>query len=383
MHSARTAEPDPGLAARTLVDALFAGDRTPSLVFAFISADRDQKATNAALREHLPAGVRLVGASCSKQLDGEGMHDGSILLAGLAGDFEVGLGLGLGLSIDAYEAGAQALAAASAELGTSPEALDTRTHFGVIIDDGLRLKKEELLMGTLARCPLLNLVGGGANSMSHEPDSFGTIHVDGEVHSDAALVALFRTSAQWAVLRSHWYEPVGHKLRVTKVDGSGTRALEIDGQPAAARYAELLGVGVDELEFGLPRGFSASPTGLQIGGEIFLRSPWKALEDGSILFTNLLQEGMELELMRRLDMAGSTREFLTRELRAKVPRPTATLLFHCGGRAWTAEATGESEALSQALASAPNPAGFEVAFEVYRGVAVNTTLTVLALGATD
>ncbi len=135
--------------------------------------------------------------------------------------------------------------------------------------------------------------------MDYAAKASALVHVDGEVATDAVAVALFRTDAPWAALRSHWYAPTCETMRITKVlDESAKRALEIDGKPAAARYAELLGVEIDDLEFGKPKGFVVSPTALKVGKEYFLRAPWKPLEDGSIVFANLLEEGSELELVK-------------------------------------------------------------------------------------
>ena len=82
-------------------------------------------------------------------------------------------------------------------------------------------------------------------------------------------------------------------------------------------------------------------------------------------------------------MIESTRAFFEQELPARLAKPSATLLFHCGGRAWVAASQGKGEALSEVFSRAPNPAGFEVAFEIYRGFAINTTLTVLAFGDSE
>ncbi|HYO68167.1 MAG TPA: FIST C-terminal domain-containing protein, partial [Archangium sp.] len=167
---------------------------------------------------------------------------------------------------------------------------------------------------------------------------------------------------------------------ITRVDDSATRALEIDGKPAAERYADLLGVPVTELEFGKPRGFAVHPTALKVGREYFIRSPWKPLPDGSILFANLLEEGTELELMKMGDMAGLTRAFFQEELPRRVSNPQATLLFHCSGRMWYAGATGTVRQLAETLRHAPAAAGMNVHFEIYSGFHINTTLTVLAFG---
>ena len=353
----------------------------PRLALLFVPSRLDQAAVNHAVRARLPPGTRLLGASSSGQIDRDGLHEGCIVLAGLAGDFEVGLGLGRGLSRDAVEAGALAMTRACAELGTTPAALDTARCFGLVLDDGFQYKKEELLLGMLSENPDLVLVGGGASSEELDPArAQGFVHVDGVVEADAVMVAVFRTSARWAALRSHWYEPTGRTIRVTRLDASCRRALEIDGLPAAQRYADLIGVGVDDLDFIRPHGFSEHSTGIRIGREYFMRSPWKPLPDGSILFANLLEEGAELELMRRVDMAASTRRFFTEELPRQLPDPSCVLLFHCGGRVWNALAHGVLDDLSAAFRTASSSAGLTVAFEIYCGLAVNTTLTVLAFG---
>jgi hypothetical protein len=227
----------------------------------------------------------------------------------------------------------------------------------------------------------LILIGGGAGKSNiNSSDESALIHADGSVINDAALVALLRTDAPWAALRSHWYHPSGQTLRITKVDATHTRAIEIDGKPAAKRYAEIIGVPVEELEFGTPFGFAHRPTALKVGREYFLRSPWKPLADGSILFANLLEEGTVLELMTSGDLAGCTREFFVHEVPRQVASPQAALLFHCGARSWFAANSGKIGELSATFREAPPCVGLNVHFETYCGFNINTTLTALVLG---
>jgi hypothetical protein len=285
--------------------------------------------------------------------------------------------------VDAIGAGAAAIKRACEDLGVRQQDLDPRRYVGLVIDDGFRYKKEELLLGILEKSQTLVLVGGGASDDNRDPaKQSALVHVDGEVAGDAVLVALFKTNAPWAALRSHWYVPTGERLTITKVDESHTRALEIDGQPAAKRYAEILGVeDVNQLEFGTPHGFAVRPTALRVGREYFIRAAWKPQEDGSILFANLLEEGTELELMKMGDMAGMTRTFFTEELPRRVKNPQAALLFHCGGRMWYASATNTVSQLAETLKAAPTAAGMNVHFEIYSGFHINTTLTTLVFGA--
>lgn len=380
MVHARTGERDAAACAEDICTQF--GSTRPKLVVIFASRDRDQVALNRALRDRLPAETRLLGATTGGEIDRDGMHAGTVVASALHGDFEIGLGLGRDMSRDAASAGETAIRAAAQQLGARPEDLGSRKYVALVIDDGFRYRKEELLLGVMSMNQALIAVGGGASDSEIDPaKQSAMVHVDGEVATDAASVALFRTDAPWAALRSHWYVPTGQTLRITKVDGTAKRALEIDGQPAARRYADLLGVSVDDLEFGKPSGFAVRPTALRVGREYFIRAPWKPLDDGSILFANMLEEGTELELVRISDIVDSTRRFFETELPARVASPRAALLFHCSGRKWFAESTGKTSELSGAFHAAPPCAGMNVHFEIYCGFHVNTTLTALAFGA--
>ncbi len=378
---ARTDARDPAAAAEDICRQF--GSVKPKLVTLFASRDRDQRALNRALRERLPSDTRLLGSTTGGEIDQQGMHHGSVVASALTGDFDVGLGFGKNLSGNATLAGEAAIEGACEELGVRGDALSSRKHVALVIDDGFRFKKEEMLLGVMSKNQALVAVGGGASDSEGDPTKASSeIHVDGDVATDSVAVALFRTDAPWAALRSHWYEPTGRTMRITKVDATATRALEIDGKPAAKRYAELLDVGVDDLEFGKPKGFAVMPTALRVGRELFIRAPWKPLEDGSILFANMLDEGCELELVKLGDIAASTRRFFESELPARVPSPRAALLFHCSGRKWFAEGSGKTQELSDAFHAAPPCAGMNVHFEIYCGFHINTTLTALAFGAT-
>jgi hypothetical protein len=380
MVHARTAAAGAAEAAEDLCRQF--GSSKPKLVCVFASRDRDQHALNKALRERLPRETRLLGATTGGEIDRDGMHTGTVVAAALSGDLEVGLGLGRGMSRDAAGAGDVAIRAAARELGVRPDDLGSRKYGALVIDDGFQFRKEELLLGVMSMNQALIAVGGGASDLEPDPaKQSAMVHVDGEVASDAAAVVLFRTDAPWAAMRSHWYAPTGQTLVITKIDSTTKRALEIDGKPAAKRYAELLGVGVEDLEFGTPNGFAVRPTALRVGREYFIRAPWKPLEDGSILFANMLEEGGELELVKLTDIVESTKRFIDSELPARVPSPRAALFFHCSGRKWFAESTGKIPELAAAFRNAPPCAGLNVHFEIYCGFHINTTLTSLVFGA--
>jgi hypothetical protein len=378
LRSARTSEADPTQAAEQLCSRILEGP-PPKLVTLFASRDRDHRALNQAVRARLPKQTRLIGASTGGEIDNEGMHLKSVVMGALCGDLDVGLGLGAGLQRDAAGAGSAAIKRACDELGVKQADLDLRKHVGVVIDDGFKFKKEELLLGVLEKNQGLVVVGGGAADFDIDPQrGSSVIHVDGEVTDDAMLVALIRTDAPWAALRTHWYVSSGQMVKITKVEGP--RVLEIDGKPAAERYAELLGVSIPELQFGSPNGFAARPTALRVGREYFMRAPMMALPDNSVMFSNYLEEGTELELMRPGDPVASTKRFFTEELPRRVHSPKAALFFNCGARAFITHLQGRTEEMGATFASAPPCAGFNCYFEIYCGFAINATLTSLVFG---
>ena len=380
MKTARSSATDPKAVADELLDQL--GSTNPKLVTLFASRERDQRALNAAVRDRLGKETRLFGATSAREIDNGGMHDDSVVLGALEGDFEVGIGLGTSVSDDALGAGAAAMKTACEQLGSRPQDLDLSRHVGIVIDDGYRYKKEELLMGALSKNQGLILVGGGASTPEQDPAKQSSeLHVDGEVATDSFLVAMIKTDAPFAALRHHAYSPTGQSVTITKVSDDGNCALEIDGKPAAQRYADLLGVGIDELEFGLPKGFAQKPLALKVGREYFLRSPWKPLPDGSVMFANLLEEDSTYELMQLGDMAALTDEYMTKVIPECVPNPTAALHFHCAGRQWLAENMGSSAALAEAFTKGPPCVGLNVFFEMYCGFHINTTLTSLVFGS--
>lgn len=382
MVHARTSARDPAAAAEDICNQF--GSVKPKFVAMFASRDRDQRALNAALRERLPKDTRLFGATTAGEIDRDGMHTGSVVAAGLYGDFDVGIGLGRDLSRDAVGAGEAAIQSAAQQLGARSSELGSKKYVAIVMDDGYRFRKEELLLGVMSMNQALVAIGGGAADSEYDVEKASAeIHVDGEVTTDSAAVVLFRTDAPWAAMRSHWYTPTGQTVRLTKIDDTAMRVIEIDGKPAAQRYAELLGVGVDDLEFGKPNGFAANPVALRVGREYFIRAPWKPLPDGSIMFANMLEQGTELELVKATPAGESTRRFLQTDLPARVPNPRATLLFHCTGRTIYATATGQAQDLSEAFKVAPPCAGMNVHFEIYCGFQINSTLTALSFGASQ
>jgi hypothetical protein len=303
------------------------------------------------------------------------------MLGGMSGDFEVGIGLGAPLSGDASSAGAKAFSDAAQQLGVKPNDLDSRRHVGLVIDDGYKLKKEEFLVGMLDVNPSITLVGGGASNThppvtGNEPPPF--VHLDGQVVTDSVAVALFRMDAPWAAIRHHGYVPTSDRVVITKVDPSAKCAVELDGKRAVDRWSELSGVPVDELES--KGALVMLSTAIKVGREYFMRSPWKPLPDGSILFANMLTENTELHVMKLGDIPAMLNNYFTDELPHRLPSVRGVLAFECAMRGIVSQMMGLHERMGASYQKAPPLIGMSACFELCNGFQINSTMTGLAFG---
>jgi hypothetical protein len=377
MSSASSSSKTPEIAAEEALTQL--GSFAPKVVFGFIPGPWDQRGYHAALRARLPKGVRLITASTGGEVSNAGLLSETLVLGALGGDLEVGVGYGTGLSRNAAKAGSTAIELAAGQLGTRVADLDR--HYGaVVIDDGYKMKKEEMLLGVLEKNQGLVLVGGGASGYEFVKGD-GFIGIDGEVFADGVVTMLFRSTAPWAALRSHWYEPTGQRVRLTKVDLASRRILELDGKSAGSRWAEIAGVRPEDLTFANPEQCLRWSLAMRVGREHFLRSIAKSMDDDTLDSANMVQEDLELDVMRAGDIVEVTRRFFTEEIQRRVPNPTAALLFDCGARKLYAHLTGRIPELSSTFAAAPPAAGFTVQFETYCGFMINSTLTSLVFGS--
>ncbi len=83
---------------------------------------------------------------------------------------------------------------------------------------------------------------GDDNYLTHTHVYFG-----GEFHSGAAVVLLVNTWLDFEVFTTHHILPRGEKLVVTRADSGMRRVYELNAEPAAEEYAQLIGVPVAEL----------------------------------------------------------------------------------------------------------------------------------------
>jgi len=145
-------------------------------------------------------------------------------------------------------------------------------------------------------------------------------------------------------VRSHWYEPTGTTLRITKVDDTHTRALEIDGKPARSATQT----------------FSASPSTISSSAhrmgsrrdrrrcasdaKYFLRALGSPSPTARSSSRTCSKEDSELDLMRIGDMVG-----YAKVLRTDIPDVWRTRARRCSSTAVGASGSRAAPGSSRAL----------------------------------
>jgi hypothetical protein len=151
---------------------------------------------------------------------------------------------------------------------------------------------------------------------------------------------------------------------------------EIDGRPAAAAYAELVGVDVRNLD---PMRFAASPMVVVIGGVSYVRSISKALPDGSLKFFCAIDEGMVLRVAHGTDLLQNLDHALVSICNA-IGDLQLLLGCDCILRRLEIVQTGLVGRVAELL-ERYRVIGFNTYGEQYRGVHVNQTFTGIAIGS--
>ncbi|MFT6329988.1 MAG: hypothetical protein ACJAYN_001923 [Bermanella sp.] len=95
------------------------------------------------------------------------------------------------------------------------------------------------------------------------------VFYDGKFRTSAAIVMFINTKQKFSIFSVNHVDQCRSKLVVTDADARTRQVFEINGEPAASVYAELMGLSVDELDAEV---FSLHPLAVKIGRDYYIRS---------------------------------------------------------------------------------------------------------------
>ena len=365
---------DPAQAAKELYDAIHLPDA--ALTFFFCSPEYELDCLARELQRRF-GDTRLIGCTTAGEITPEGYFGGSITGASLpAGDFAVASTLIENLDTFEVSEAPRTCARLLSQLGKDYGALTPQNAFGFLLIDGLSLREEgtvSALYNCLGTIPLFG--GSAADGLNFRRTA---VYVDGAFHEHAAVFSLIHTARRFSVFKTQHFVGTHHKMVVTGADVSRRVVTEINGEPAAAEYARLVGVPVSELG---PTIFATRPVVVRIGGADYVRSIQTANPDGSLTFYCAIDEGLVLALAEGVDLVQNL-ETLFRRLHGEVGEPELVIGCDCILRKLEIERHGIKPRVGRLMAE-NRVVGFSTYGEQYKSMHINQTFTGVAIGTGD
>ena len=244
-------------------------------------------------------------------------------------------------------------------------------RLALTFSDGLS-KQEDMLVTALESGLGDMPVFGGSAGDALEFRETSVLH-GGSFHSNAALVLLLETDLEFSGLGFDHFLPTGHQMVVTGAVPEERLVLEINGSPAAAEYARLVGVSVEDLS---PQVFAENPVLVRNNALYHVRAIQKVQEGGALSFFSAIDDGLLLTLGRGKEILRTLNAGLdVKSTRGKPP--DFILGFDCFLRKLEIEQKYLTEQASKAMRER-RVIGFNTYGEQHCGVHVNQTFVGVA-----
>jgi hypothetical protein len=345
------------------------------LLIVFYSSSYDPKGLHQALTAKFPE-VPLIGCSTSGECyEGERFVN-SIAVFGLSSDKLKCSVLPLTNVSNINQDDVIGLAdRLTSNLGCKRDDLDANRFFCLAVMDGLSMKEENTYPLVADALEGVTLFGGSAGDDTKFEKT--TVLCNDGVFSDAGVFALTYTKEDFEIFKHQHFMSTGQDMVITEVDEATRRVLEIDGYPAAERYAELVGKSPKDLNAEV---FSLHPVAFCYNDELYIRSVQKLNDDMSLSFYCAIEEGMVVEMVKHSDMAKALEDHID-DINTKFSEVDGLIAFNCILRSLEASANSEHSLLGEKFRNlTSNVVGFDTYGECLNGFHINQTLVSLVIG---
>ncbi|MDD5059186.1 MAG: FIST N-terminal domain-containing protein [Sideroxydans sp.] len=344
-----------------------------ALVVFFCSSEYDLDLL-AAEMNRLFAGVQVVGCTTAGEIGPSGYCARSLSGASFAaGDCVAVSGVLENLSQFTIAAGHGFAQALLQRLEHQAPLANSKNSFALMLIDGLSVREEQVAHALQYALGNIGLFGGSAGDDQRFAKTF--VFGEGRFYSDSAVLVLLNTSLPFKIFKTQHFISTDERLVVTEADTERRIVKEINGLPAAAEYARLVGVDVHELN---PMRFAAAPVVVMIDGTDYVRSIQKANADGSLTFFCAIEEGVVFRVAHGVGLLNNMEQAFA-EVRAQIGQPQLVIACDCILRNLEVSQGGLKERVGEIFKS-NNAIGFSSYGEQFHGVHVNQTLTGIAIG---
>lgn len=342
-------------------------------VLFFCSAEYDLQALGAALQQSF-GGIRVVGCTSAGEITPDGYGRGCVTAVGFDHrHFSIAAEL-----IDEMERfslidAQQMVERLVGDCRSNTLAPIKGNSFALTLLDGLSSREEMVLAALSAALGDIPHFGGSAgddNYLTHTHVYFGS-----EFHSGAAVVLLVNTWLDFEVFTTHHILPRAEKLVVTRADSTMRRVYELNAEPAAEEYAQIIGVPVAELNH---RTFAAHPLAVRINDQYYVRAIQQVNHDLSLSFYCAVENGIVLTAMTPGPLLPNL-QGLFDGLQERLGSLLLTIGCDCFLRRMELEADGSVQQIGDFLRE-HRVIGFNTYGEQFNGMHINQTFTGVAIG---
>ncbi|MDO8989689.1 MAG: nitric oxide-sensing protein NosP [Sideroxyarcus sp.] len=246
--------------------------------------------------------------------------------------------------------------------------------FALLLIDGVSTREEQVAHALQYALGGIRLVGGSAGDDLKYAQTW--VYCDGRFHSNSAVLILINTSLPFRAFMTHHFVATHERLVVTQADTARRTVMEINGMPAAAEYARLIGVAPDRLD---EKAFAASPLVVVIDGMDYVRGIQKANADGSLTFFCAIEDGVVLRVAHGIDLVENLKQTFD-NIVAEIGPPQLVFGCDCILRNEEVAHNGQKTRVAEIFRN-NNTVGFNSYGEQFRGIHVNQTFTGIAIGS--
>lgn len=350
-------------------------DLEPALVLAFHSPLHDAGQVAGAMQDAFPKAA-TAGCSTAGEVSPAGFGAGGLVAVAFGGAARASATLLTESAVLTPAAATQVVADLTAGIRRSPLDLDPERQVFLTFTDGLAGSGEVLLAALGEAAAGMPIVGGSAGD-GERLDRTCT-WANGVVSTSATALVLLEPGAPFTTLGIHHFSRTDLRCVVTAATPSMHRVHELDGWPAAQRFAALTRVPEEALRAGALRPLALPrQLGFLVGDDLYMRALLD-VDGDDLLLAGSVEVGMVLRVCEAGDLVGATRAGVADALRRLGQEPTLCLQFACVGR--VIQCPDEHQDVLFSLGAVAQTAGFLTLGEQLGPLQASYTLAGLLLG---
>jgi len=351
-------------------------DSSPDILFVFHAITQNPHDIASALYKHFPNTLVVGCTTAGEWLAGQHKHHELVLLGITSPDIRWSMSVLQNLDLPATESAKKTCHELLQQLDIKWADLHAKKHFCLSFFDGLSNQEEPIIAAMANELGDIPLLGGSAGDDLKFKDTY--VIANGKAYQNAAVFILAESKVPFCAIKHQHFVLGDVDVVITKADVKKRLVYHLDGMPEAQRYAQLLGLNVDELTSQV---FSDNPLMYPYNHECYVRSIGQVCEDDALEFWCAIEEGMVLNLCKHQGMLLEYDKLMA-ELKQSMGKIKLLLVFNCIYRALE----GKEGNMNQCLAKKTAPIadyviGFDTYGEQWQGLHVNQTLVALALGS--